>query len=102
MHIKDSPVKGYKTDFAGFQLDTSRIELHSAHTREIHLPYSGPLPDCRHAAGDQRHFVPVLLPVQGQQFLSHELGLWPHSILAGELPKQLYPLEAVRRRGSRR
>lgn len=45
MHIKDSPVKGYKADFAGFELDASKIELHSAHKREIHLPYSGPLPD---------------------------------------------------------
>lgn len=45
MHIKDSPVKGYKTDFAGFELDTSAIELHSAHKREILLPYSGLLPD---------------------------------------------------------
>lgn len=45
MNIKDSPVKGYKTDFAGFELDASKIELHSAHKREIHLPYSGPLPD---------------------------------------------------------
>ena len=45
MYIKDSPVKGYKTDFAGFELDASKIELHSAHKREIHLPYSGPLPD---------------------------------------------------------
>lgn len=45
MHIKDCPVKGYKTDFAGFELDESKIELHSAHKREIHLPYSGPLPD---------------------------------------------------------
>lgn len=45
MHIKDSPIKGYKTDFAGFVLDTSVIELHSAHKREILLPYSGPLPD---------------------------------------------------------
>ena len=45
MHIKNSLVKGYKTDFAGFELDASKIELHSAHKREIHLPYSGPLPD---------------------------------------------------------
>ena len=45
MHIKDSPVKSYKTDFAGFELDASKIELHSAHKREIHLPYDGPLPD---------------------------------------------------------
>lgn len=45
MHIKDIPVKGYKTDFAGFELDASKIELHSIHKREIHLPYSGPLPD---------------------------------------------------------
>lgn len=44
MHIKDSPVRGYKTDFAGFELDTSAIELHSAHKKGIHLPYSGPLP----------------------------------------------------------
>lgn len=45
MHIKDVPVKGYKTDFAGFELDVSKIELHSANEREIHLPYTGPLPD---------------------------------------------------------
>ncbi len=45
MQIKDSPVKGYKVDFAGFELDASKIELHSVHKREIHLPYSGPLPD---------------------------------------------------------
>lgn len=45
MHIKDSPVKGFKTDFAGFELDTSKVKLHSAHKREIHLPYVGPLPD---------------------------------------------------------
>lgn len=45
MHIKDSLMKGYKTDFAGFELDASKIELHSAHKRKIHLPYSGPQPD---------------------------------------------------------
>lgn len=45
MHIKDAPVKGFKNDFAGFELDASKIELHSTHEREIHLPYSGPLPD---------------------------------------------------------
>lgn len=45
MHIKDSLVKGYKADFAGFELDASKIELRSVHKREIHLPYSGPLPD---------------------------------------------------------
>lgn len=45
MHIKDSPVKGFKRDFAGFELDASKIELHSARKREILLPYSGPLPD---------------------------------------------------------
>ena len=45
MHIKDCPVKGYKTDYVGFELDVSKIELHSTHKREIHLPYTGPLPD---------------------------------------------------------
>lgn len=45
MHIKNIPVKGYKTDFAGFELDASKIELHSAHKREIHLPYAGTLPE---------------------------------------------------------
>ncbi len=34
MNIKDSPVKGYKTDFAGFELDVSKIEMHSTHKRE--------------------------------------------------------------------
>ena len=48
MHIKDVPVKGFKNDFAGFELDASKIELHSTHVREIHLPYSGPLPDALH------------------------------------------------------
>ena len=45
MHIKDSQVKGFKSDFAGFELDASKIELHSTRKREIRLPYSGPLPD---------------------------------------------------------
>jgi len=45
MHIKDSPVKGYKTDFAGFELDADKIELHSSDKRNILLPYSGSLPD---------------------------------------------------------
>lgn len=45
MHIKDSPVKGYKTDFAGFELDITAIELHSSDKHSICLPYSGPLPD---------------------------------------------------------
>lgn len=31
-------------DFAGFQLDVSKIELHSSHKRDILLPYFGPLP----------------------------------------------------------
>lgn len=44
MHINNIPVKGYETDFAGFELDASKIELHSIHKKEIHLPYSGPLP----------------------------------------------------------
>lgn len=44
MHIKDIPVKGYKTDFAGFELDASKIELHSIHKREIHLPYGNSFP----------------------------------------------------------
>lgn len=45
MHIKNSPVKGFKNDCAGFELDTSAVELHSAHKREILLPYTGLLPD---------------------------------------------------------
>lgn len=45
MHIKDSPVKGFKSDFAGFELDASAIELHSSDKHSICLPYSGPLPD---------------------------------------------------------
>ena len=45
MHIKASPVKGYKMDFSDFELDTSAIELHSADKHNIRLPYSGPLPD---------------------------------------------------------
>ena len=45
MYIKNSPVKGFKTDFAGFELDASKIELHSVNNGKIQLPYSGPLPD---------------------------------------------------------
>lgn len=45
MHIKNSPVKGYKTDFSGFELDASAIELHSADKHNIRLPYFGKLPD---------------------------------------------------------
>lgn len=45
MHIKNSLVKGYKTDFAGFELDANKIELRSTHKREIRLSYPGPLPD---------------------------------------------------------
>lgn len=44
MHIKESPISK-NNDFAGFELDTSKIELHSAHKCKIRLPYSGPLPD---------------------------------------------------------
>lgn len=45
MRIKNTPAKGYKADFAGFELDTSKIELHSSDKRNILLPYSGELPD---------------------------------------------------------
>lgn len=45
MHIKNSPVKGFKNDFAGFELDASAIDLHSTDKHKICLPYSGPLPD---------------------------------------------------------
>jgi len=45
MHIKDSLVKGFKTDLAGFQLDISKIKLHTADKRTILLPYSGELPE---------------------------------------------------------
>lgn len=45
MHIKNGPVKGFKTECAGFELDVSKIELHSTNEREIHLPYTGLLPD---------------------------------------------------------
>lgn len=44
MHIKRNPISK-NNEFAGFELDTSKIELHSTHKREIRLPYSGPLPD---------------------------------------------------------
>lgn len=61
MHIKDSLVKGYKTEFDGFVLDTSKIELHSSHKREIHLPYFGPLPDALH--DNDGAFISVTLRV---------------------------------------
>ena len=61
MHIKNSPVKGYKMDFAGFELDASKIELHSVHKREIHLPYSGPLPDALHDSDGA--FISIMLRV---------------------------------------
>lgn len=45
MHIKDSPVNRFENDFAGFELDTTAIELHSTNKRNIRLPYLGKLPD---------------------------------------------------------
>lgn len=45
MHIKESPVEGIKREFAGFVLDASKVELHSADKCKICLPYSGKLPD---------------------------------------------------------
>ena len=47
MHIKENPISK-NNKFAGFELDANKIELHSAHKREIRLPYSGPLPDGLH------------------------------------------------------
>lgn len=44
MYIKENPILK-KNEFAGFELDASKIELHSTHKQEIRLPYSGPLPD---------------------------------------------------------
>lgn len=45
MHIKESPVEGIKREFAGFELDASKIDLHSVSKDKIYLPYGGPLPD---------------------------------------------------------
>lgn len=45
MYIKESPVEGVKRECAGFQLDTSKVALHSADKRKILLPYSGVLPE---------------------------------------------------------
>ena len=45
MHIKASPIEGIKKEFAGFELDASKVELHSSNKYKIRLPYSGPLPD---------------------------------------------------------
>ncbi len=44
MHIKENPISK-NNEFAGFELDASKVELHSSHERNIHLPYSGLLPD---------------------------------------------------------
>ena len=44
MCIKEKPISKNKK-FAGFELDASKIGLHSTHKREIRLPYSGLLPD---------------------------------------------------------
>ena len=45
MYIKESPVISVKKEYAGFQLDTNKIELHTADKRKILLPYSGELPE---------------------------------------------------------
>ena len=45
MYIKESPVISVRKEYAGFQLDTSKIELHTADKRKILLPYSGELPE---------------------------------------------------------
>lgn len=45
MFAENIQVKESKIERAKFDLDVSKIELHSAHKRKILLPYSGPLPD---------------------------------------------------------
>lgn len=45
MHIAGSRIEGIKREFAGFELDTTAIELHSTNKRKIRLPYLGKLPD---------------------------------------------------------
>ena len=44
MHIKKNPISK-SNEFAGFELDINKVELHSSNKYKIHLPYSGPLPD---------------------------------------------------------
>lgn len=48
MYIKESPVISVRKEYAGFQLDTNKIELHTADKRKILLPYSGELPEKLH------------------------------------------------------
>lgn len=44
MHIKETPISK-NNDFAGFELDTSKIAMHSSDKYKILLPYSGQMPD---------------------------------------------------------
>lgn len=44
MYIKKNHVLE-ENEFAGFELDTSAIELHSSSKKNIRLPYLGKLPD---------------------------------------------------------
>lgn len=90
MHIKDVPVKGYKTDFAGFELDVSKIELHSANEREIHLPYTGPTSSL-HSLGWRMIQSPHRNNIKTNQSQSAaDTALW-FLLLSGGEASALYP-----------
>lgn len=72
-------------DFAGFQLDTSKIELHSIHERDILLPYSGPLPAS--IQDNDGAAVSVILSVG----LSVKIGL----VITNGKKQHRYPVEAT-------
>ena len=59
MHIMESPVEGIKRDFAGLELDTDKVLLHSANKQKIMLPYLGELPDDLKDGGDA--FITVVI-----------------------------------------
>ena len=59
MHIMESPVEGVKRDFAGLELDTNKVLLHSANKQKIMLPYLGELPDDLKGNGDT--FISVVI-----------------------------------------
>lgn len=59
MHIMESPVEGVKRDFAGLELDTDKVLLHSANKQKIMPPYLGELPDDLKDGGDA--FITVVI-----------------------------------------
>ena len=85
MCIKEKPISKNKK-FAGFELDASKIGLHSTHKREIRLPYSGLLPDGLQHNADAvisvnltaglRICIDLIVTMDGKKQISYQVWKW--------------------------